>query len=776
MRISDQIKQLKLYQASINQINKIPDRYDVKTRKHGIPATKEWVNSVFFYNKDNIKTIPAADNTVNKLIRSYFSLNPIINKKKTRRLDIRLIRSSLNKILVSNAEMKHTNNKVVVTVYLYNKYQKTILRNIKKLYETLYLSPQNKIMSLNNKKSMSSDILKSDSFSYDNNVTRSVKNVKNIEQGVDNNKSSVSSKPSEENKKDISFLSSLNKNAKSNKNTAFKNTKNIIWRKVELNVKDTAVSNNKKTSLLNKNTTAFMPNKTSNANNNESNYYLNRRLYAISQIIKVNKKRFDLFISKQFNKTPVLHNNVQSIDNTMSYKDMYTTLFNKSNSNMYLPAEYKFNEGLPVSHIINNNKGVTSLNDMQTSIFYNNIVYNYNYSMSITDNTQLKDNSKTINNVTVLKHSNGLLIKLNNFYKLFVLDYLASNSLTYFFMKKERILDNVKRNQYPITGKINSLTTKVKALNNKTIDNNISENRLNLIPTKSADIINKVRNYKDLLLKILRWNNDTFANYENKYYKIFIKKVYEEEFLYLYYTKLLTLNNIKFKTWFLLGLSNVLSKIYKKSIEFNFVNVKYLHLNSDIFTQSIAVKLRNRNNNFKFVLKRALTLAKLYKINNRVFFGRNITRSLNNGHTIIKNLTDKHRNSEFLNTILHNIFTNSNLTNQKLQTNNTSENLIVSKSKRPLSNTQISVLNSIKHKAVFGVRFEAAGRLSKRLTAARAVYRLDYRGNIKDTHSSYHGLSSVMLRGNAKPNIQYTLVNSKTRNGAFGLKGWVNSY
>jgi hypothetical protein len=33
-----------------------------------------------------------------------------------------------------------------------------------------------------------------------------------------------------------------------------------------------------------------------------------------------------------------------------------------------------------------------------------------------------------------------------------------------------------------------------------------------------------------------------------------------------------------------------------------------------------------------------------------------------------------------------------------------------------------------------------------------------------------------MLRGHVKSNIQYTNLSSKTRNGAFGLKGWISSY
>jgi hypothetical protein len=33
-----------------------------------------------------------------------------------------------------------------------------------------------------------------------------------------------------------------------------------------------------------------------------------------------------------------------------------------------------------------------------------------------------------------------------------------------------------------------------------------------------------------------------------------------------------------------------------------------------------------------------------------------------------------------------------------------------------------------------------------------------------------------MLRGYIKSNLQYTLVDSKTRNGSFGLKSWLSSH
>ena len=93
------------------------------------------------------------------------------------------------------------------------------------------------------------------------------------------------------------------------------------------------------------------------------------------------------------------------------------------------------------------------------------------------------------------------------------------------------------------------------------------------------------------------------------------------------------------------------------------------------------------------------------------------------------------------------------------------------------SNSKIEnfVLNSLKHKSMAGARLEAKGRLTKRFTASRSVFKIKWKGSLKNIESSYRGLSSVILRGHFKSNLQYSAVNSKTRNGAFGLKGWISS-
>jgi hypothetical protein len=97
---------------------------------------------------------------VNKLIKSYFNLTPLFNHEKSSRVQVRFKRLSLNRILVSRAEMKHTNNKVIITVYLYNKNKKFFLYKLKKLYKTFIFRVRKKIPGLSNKPRLQPGLIK----------------------------------------------------------------------------------------------------------------------------------------------------------------------------------------------------------------------------------------------------------------------------------------------------------------------------------------------------------------------------------------------------------------------------------------------------------------------------------------------------------------------------------------------------------------------------------------------------------------------------------------
>lgn len=202
---------------------------------------------------------------------------------------------------------------------------------------------------------------------------------------------------------------------------------------------------------------------------------------------------------------------------------------------------------------------------------------------------------------------------------------------------------------------------------------------------------------------------------------VFMKNLFRLEKKLYKTVKLLNFNKSKFTNLFLnsegLGIIHLISIVYNKKVELKVVELKSIHLNSDIFSLAIASKLRNRKNRVTKTLRKALSKIKLPSLH-----------LLLNGDNDIDNL-------------------NKN-----------------------------NVLKYIKQKVISGIRFEASGRLTKRLTASRSIFKYRYIGSIKNMHSSYNNLSSIMLRGHVKSNLQYTLINSKTRNGTFGLKGWVSSH
>jgi hypothetical protein len=49
-------------------------------------------------------------------------------------------------------------------------------------------------------------------------------------------------------------------------------------------------------------------------------------------------------------------------------------------------------------------------------------------------------------------------------------------------------------------------------------------------------------------------------------------------------------------------------------------------------------------------------------------------------------------------------------------------------------------------------------------------------GSLQNLNSSREGISTVMLRGYMKSNLQYININNNNRNGAFGVKVSVSCY
>jgi hypothetical protein len=111
-----------------------------------------------------LKNIPANDVNINKIIQSYFNLyfkdHKYVGSRKF--ILLRRRRTFLRKIYVSNAEIKHTNNKAIITLFTvnrekkilkkkYSKINKKINQNLISRYLLLYKNNVSKIYDIINK-------------------------------------------------------------------------------------------------------------------------------------------------------------------------------------------------------------------------------------------------------------------------------------------------------------------------------------------------------------------------------------------------------------------------------------------------------------------------------------------------------------------------------------------------------------------------------------------------------------------------------------------------
>jgi len=283
----------------------------------------------------------------------------------------------------------------------------------------------------------------------------------------------------------------------------------------------------------------------------------------------------------------------------------------------------------------------------------------------------------------------------------------------------------------------------------------------------------------------------------SQYSKRFFFSVHKARKLYLArllrFSWALYINNLKFKHPTLVSkLKSLVKNLYGKKVEFNVVELKKMHLSSDIFTQVVALKLKNRNNKLYRVLRSSLSKVnipnvsriserfsyfdkdnylpnKIRNSNVSAMFDNEAFNNINNMNNLnnIPNKTVYNKTKDSLNNLLSNFFPPAE-TMVDLVKDRTSETTL------PISINDY-VLKNLKHLKLAGVRVEAKGRLTRRFKAQRSVFKMKYKGGLKNVDSSFKGLSAVMLRGIVKSNVQYSLISSKNRVGAYGIKGWVGN-
>ena len=233
-------------------------------------------------------------------------------------------------------------------------------------------------------------------------------------------------------------------------------------------------------------------------------------------------------------------------------------------------------------------------------------------------------------------------------------------------------------------------------------------------------LLKKTNNFlKNIVLNIRKKH---IKSHKMSMYNKLLKRVSKFEQSFINNVNFIHFNKSKFSNLLLnlrdLGLVSLIEKIYGKNVQIKIVELKSIHLNSDVFSGAVALKLRDRKNKAVRVLRKAiLQMVKIPDLHTLITFYDNI---------------------------------------EDINTNN--------------------ILHVIKQQVVSGIRFEAKGRLTRRLTAMRAIFKYRYTGSLKNVPSSFNNKSTTMLRGYVKSNLEYTIIDSKTRNGSFGLKGWVSSH
>lgn len=265
--------------------------------------------------------------------------------------------------------------------------------------------------------------------------------------------------------------------------------------------------------------------------------------------------------------------------------------------------------------------------------------------------------------------------------------------------------------------------------------------KLNLIRKVGLNILEKQKENIKILTNVLPNYYSEVYSIQNFYYKNFIIKSLKGLKYYMVYKQLLYVNKTKFEYLYLQGLINLIRKIYKKNVEFNIINLKYFYFNSDTFTQPLVLKLRKERKLLRY-LNFLVKKSKIKKI------------KLDTKSRYIFDLDGIFSASD-------SIDNTSRMLNKFMEGDNTKY-------------LKKEVLKNIKYKRVSGIRIEGAGRLTKRYTASRSQYKVNYKGNLKNSYSSIKCYPSSILRGHFKPNLQYTKLNSKSRIGSFGVKGWVS--
>ena len=285
---------------------------------------------------------------------------------------------------------------------------------------------------------------------------------------------------------------------------------------------------------------------------------------------------------------------------------------------------------------------------------------------------------------------------------------------------------------------------------------------------------NNIEKSADTLLENKPLINNNIKMFNETYFSTYIKKIMLADITSIRYKQCISFEQSKYEKQHIQLLTNLLEKIYGKKVVLDIINLKYFYNSSNIFSDTLLTKLRVKKNKIIKVLSFSLDMFNIPPIDKIKVYNEIYNRQKFKQNASLKNLVTDNNSSAYGTNL-------DNIMDKSLSKYGNRHNLVSSINEKKQSKPNITKINltgimeSLKYKFTKGIKIEVAGRLTKRNTAQRSVYKHDYKGNIKDVDSSVKRLSTVLLRGHAKPNLVYTQSKSKLRAGAFGLKTWISS-
>jgi hypothetical protein len=648
----------KLFNNKIKKIINKPLIYiknDTGKIRHFTPGAQEWFNSIYAYDYNYIKSLPVADKHLMSLLKSYFNMQIKDENIKNKRNIIKNRRESTKRVFIGRGELKHSNNKVIITFYVYNTEGMFLWGNVKKAWENLYCPNKNLEISI-----------------YDDTKDKEVKSQY----------------------EPLNLISWLNifenkylLRTLRNKKTKKEVNNRILFTKPTPNSKDFELNLNNLVNLLN----ILEDSKSSQEIELEIN-----KINTVAQEIELKINKINTVWQKlefNLNKINTVVQELELYWDKMNVVQEIELYLNKINLEQKELKWSEINNKLVEENKQKKNKNLGSLFKRSQWTLINIYTKNKKIKKIIKINKDIDKKFEIIsfNRPLFLKHGQMLPINEN--------------------INNKRV---IKLNR-PL-----SLDEFLYQFDFDTYINNIEKN----------GILNEI-------------NNSTF----NNAIKREVKEGYRDAHLLLP-LYLFNFNKTKFTMYLMEKLTHLVKSLYNKEVVFNIVNLKKMHLSTDIYTQAVIPNFNKINE-------------KKNKPNKNEFIDNKIRNSLINYMFTKEDVKDP------LNNLLLNFFPSAE---------NLQKSVVKKGSVKYYYISLIDyVLMYLKHIKVRGIRVEAKGRLTRRFTAARSVFKMKWKGGLKNVDSSFKGLSTIMLRGYVKSNAQYSFLSSKNRNGAFGVKGWVSN-